>query len=205
MFTGWNPGTEKEIYTLDEFVQDFSLEKVQKTDLVTFDRDKLIWYNGYYIRQKPPLELMKIIKDWAKKFDVELKLFSDDNFNLKVLGLVQERMKTLSEFSNLTRYFFEEPELNKELVYKQTKDINISKEILHNYYKLYESIPNEMWNNEKLDLESHKLLQEHGYNPKDAFMTIRTAVTGETATPPLFNTMELLGKPTSIKRIARYL
>jgi glutamyl/glutaminyl-tRNA synthetase len=72
MFTGWNPGTEKEIYSLKEFVKDFSLEKVQKTDLVAFDREKLLWLNGNYIRKTEAGALNYKLRDWAKKFNIEL-------------------------------------------------------------------------------------------------------------------------------------
>jgi len=57
MLLGWNPGTEREIFSLDEFIKAFSLERIHKSDLVAFDREKLLWFNGYYIRQLSGEEL----------------------------------------------------------------------------------------------------------------------------------------------------
>jgi glutamyl-tRNA synthetase len=201
MFTGWNPGTEKEIYSLEEFVQDFSLEKIQKTDLVAFDRDKLAWYNGYYIRQASVEELMKKLKDWAQKFDIKLNLSEKKDYDLKVLGLVQERMKTLSEFNGLVSYFYQKPVVDQELLVKQTNDPEKTKEILEKFYKLYSELNKKMWTKENLDEISHKLLVENDYKPKEAFMTLRIVVTGATATPPIFDTIEVLGQEKTLERI----
>jgi glutamyl-tRNA synthetase len=201
MFIGWNPGTEKEIYTLEEFVQDFSLEKVQKTDLAVFDREKLAWLNGHYIRQLSVEKLMKKLKDWAQKFDVKLNISEKKDYDLKVLGLVQERMKTLAEFNELVSYFYQEPTIDKELLVKQTKSPEKTKEILEKFYKLYSELDKKMWVKENLDELSHKLLEKNGYKPKEAFMTVRIAVTGVTATPPIFDTIEVLGQEKTLERI----
>ena len=93
MFLGWNPGTEKEIYSLEEFTNDFSLEKLQKTDLVAFDREKLTWYNGYYIRNMDVKMLGERLLDWAEIYSVDLgtKDRSPD-YVIKVLEAVRERM-----------------------------------------------------------------------------------------------------------------
>ncbi len=201
MFAGWNPGTEKEIYTLEEFIQDFTIEKIQKSDLVVFDRDKLVWYNGYYIRQIPVNELLERIKDWGKKFEIPLKISEDDTYNAKVILLVQERMKTLAEFNELSSYFYEDPAMDKELLTKQTKSSELAKEVLNNLLEIYTNVPDAEWTKEKLDEISHKLLIEKNYKPKEAFMSLRVAVTGATATPPIFDTLEVLGKGKVLKRI----
>ena len=198
MFLGWNPGTEKEIYSLDEFVQDFSLERLQKTDLVAFDRDRLLWMNGHYIRSRSASALWEIIRAWAQKYVTSLP--SSDNI-LTIVELVKERMRTLSEFKSLTHYFFENPSVDRELLVKQTKDAEFTKAILTNYISFYESMAEDTWKKEFLDSASHSKLVEFGYRPKEAFMTIRVAVTGETATPPLFDVLEVLGKKTTLTRL----
>lgn len=200
MFLGWNPGTEKEIYTLDEFVQDFSLEKVHKTDLVAFDRQKLLWMNGYYIRQLSPLQLWSKIEKWATDFNILLwqEKPAEDRI-LNVLALVQDRMRLLSEFTDLTSYFFEDPVVSGELLTSQAGEKTA--EILKSYLELYKSVKD--WNKENLELISHQSLEKLGYRPKEAFMALRVAVTGKVATPPLFDILGIIDKEVVVGRIQK--
>ena len=207
MFLGWNPGTEKEIYTLDEFVADFSLEKVHKTDLVSFDRQKLLWMNGQYIRQLTSVELWEKIQRWSAQFEVPLLTGDfDEAYILDVLVLVQERMKLLSEFNDLTKYFFEDPVLDEkviELMVSYSKDTTKTKEILKNFIDLYESTSN--WTAENLDNISHEALKSFGYSPKEAFMTIRIALSGQSATPPLFDLLFKIEQSVALRRLKKAL
>ncbi len=206
MFLGWNPGTEKEIYSLEEFINDFSIEKVGKTDLVSFDRDKLLWYNGYYIRQLSAEELFNRLSAWSEKHNIKLYEGAVDNeYVIKVTSLVQERLKTLKEFTEVTEYFFREPKVDQTLLVKQTGSKEKSEDILNSYLNLYSSINKADWTAEFLDEKSHELLKEKEYKPKEAFMTIRVAVSGETATPPLFEVLTLLGKEKTLMRIKQHL
>jgi glutamyl-tRNA synthetase len=204
MFLGWNPGTEKEIYSMEEFIHDFSMEKVQKTDLIAFDRDKLLWFNGHYIRNMSVEDLWSKLLWWSGKFDTDLGTgeFSDEHI-LKVLELVRERMKLISEFKALTSYFFNEPEVSRELLTKQTKDPTLTGKILRDFIDLFSKVKEEDWNKDNLDKVSHEFAENKGYRIKEAFMTLRVAVTGETATPPIFDTIELLGKEVVLDRIKR--
>jgi glutamyl-tRNA synthetase len=204
MFLGWNPGTDKEIYTLEEFIADFSLEKVQKTDLVAFDRDKLLWFNGYYIRQMSGEALWESIAGWGERFDKDLGVRNaPKDYILKVVALVQERMKVLSEFPKLAYYFFKDPEIDKDLLLKQAKDKELTGKILGDFTELFSGVDEENWTKDNLDKISHELLQKEGYKTKEAFMTLRIAVTGEAATPPIFDTIELLGKKRVLERLRK--
>ena len=205
MFLGWNPGTEKEIYSLEEFIADFSLEKVHKTDLVVFDRDKLSWYNGYYIRNLETTELYTRLTAWAEKFNKNLLLSDNQNTNIKVLELVKERMKTLSDFNILTNYFFKAPLIDLDLLLKQVGDKERTKEILQSFLTTYEEVTEKDWNSAFLDELSHSVLEKKGYKPKEAFMTLRVGVTGSTTTPPLFDVLEVLGQKETIFRMKEVL
>jgi glutamyl-tRNA synthetase len=203
MFLGWNPGTEKEIYTLSEFIKDFSLERLQKTDLVAFDREKLAWYNGHYIRNTASGPLWHEIKSWARKFDISLTASNDDAHNVKVLDLVKERMKVLSEFNNLTHYFYNDPEVDLAKLVSYAGDENRSKEIIKSFVELFEKASDSDWVVKNIDEESHKMIAEKGYKPKEAFMTLRFVTTGESATPPIFDILGLLGKETTLRRLKK--
>lgn len=201
MFLGWNPGTDKEIYTLEEFIGDFTLERIHQTDLVAFDRDKLMWYNGVYIRALSPDDLWDRIKEWAGKFSVELNTEGKSDAEvIKAVSLIQERMKTFNEFNELAGYFFSEGiSVDTELLYSYAGEK--AQEIIKVFYEVYNKVPTEKWISDDLDRLSHEILHEHGYKTKEAFMTVRVSVTGRNATPPLFETLEVLGKERVLKRL----
>lgn len=208
MFLGWNPGTEKEIYSVEEFIKDFSLDRIQKTDLVSFDRQKLLWMNGHYIREMSPQDLWEKLKTWATKFEVVLNGTDtkDKKFNeaymISVLALVQERMKLFSEFNDFTSYFFEEPVIDKDLLVEfVSKDIAKKDEILKSFADLFESIEESNWTRHNLETLSHDLLTSKRYKPKEAFMTLRVALTGKKATPQIFDMLPVLGKEIVVTRI----
>jgi len=204
MFLGWNPGTEKEIYTLDEFVSDFSLEKLHKTDLVAFDRKKLLWMNGQYVGHYDTKVLWEKLKEWADQFEVDLGAGdASKEYILKVLGQVQQRMKLLADFVDATTYFFEEPEIPEDLLIKYSKGVEKANEILTEFVNLYENVS--VWNTENLDKVSHEALEKFGYTPKEAFMTLRVAVSGREATPPLFDMLGILEKEKVLARLNRAL
>lgn len=204
MFLGWNPGTEREIYTLSDFVKDFSIEKIQTSEMATFDRKKLLWFNGIYIRNLPLENLWGRIEEWHKKYSKELKLkgFTGE-YNLKILEMIRDRMKTLSEFNDLSSYFYQKPKIDKGVVGKFTENSGRAKEIIKNFLKIYKKILPEDWNISHLDKISHDCLEEFSYKPKEAFMTIRYVVTGREFTPPLFDVLGVLGKNETVDRMKR--
>lgn len=206
MFLGWNPGTEREIYSLDDFIKDFSLDKVQKSEMVAFDRQKLLWFNGMYIRNLPLKDLWNRVNSWYKEHSKIKPKFnkSTEAFNLKVLELVRERMKKLSEFNDLSEYFYEKPKIDKDVAIKFSGNKDRTKEIVDNFLSVYENISSENWNIEYLDKISHEKLTEFSYKPKEAFMTIRYVVTGKEYTPPLFDVLGLIGKDEVIGRLKKF-
>ncbi len=203
MLLGWNPGTEQEIISLDEFIKMFSIEKLHKSDLVAFDRDKLLWMNGHYIRSLSQKELLLKLRSWADKFGQDLGTTGfEDDYIQKALLLVQDRIKRLSEFKEYSEFFFKEPKVDLDLVKKFAGD-NL-KSVVMAFYSLYESIKPEDWNSSNLDMLSHEELTKHGFKTKEAFMTLRVLLSGKEATPPLFDIMELLGKKVVLERLGHF-
>ena len=200
MFLGWNPGCDKEIYSLTEFIKEFTLERVQKTDLVSFDREKLLWFNGYYIRQLTDSDLYTKLMAWAKKWDVDLRIgTSDQDYVVKVIALIKDRMKTLTDFLELSSYFFTPPKVDMAVFSSYSRDSWLK--ILGGFVKILADVDIKGWNKETLEKLSHKFAEAAGYSTKEAFMTLRVAVTGSPATPPLFDVLELLGKHVVVDRI----
>ncbi len=190
MFLGWNPGTEKEIYSLEEFVDDFSVEKIHKTDLVVFDRDKLKWINGRYIRGLSEDEFLERVGGWLKNYGASLyPEGTDSEYVKRVLSLVKERVKFLAELPSLTGYFFYEPEPPKFPAHTE-KDILI---------KVLETLNSHDWDSLQSALEN--FIESANLTPKEVFMAIRIAVSGSTVTPPIFDTLYVLGRERVVERI----
>lgn len=201
MFLGWNPGTEKEIYSLDEFIQDFSLERIHKTDLVVFDRDKLLWINGHYIRALPTKELLLRLNAHAQTFGYDLNSSGDEAKDLTILSLTQERLKTLKEYNHLTDFFYHEIRVDKDVLVKQSGSTERAKAILGLFLSSFDAVSESDWHKDLLDQLSHKLLEDNDLKPKEAFMTVRVAVSGTTTTPPLFDVLDVLGKSEALRRV----
>ena len=199
MFLGWNPGTEKEIYSISEFIADFSIERIQKTDLVSFDRKKLLWLNGHYIRELDTKKLWEVLDTWANKYEVKLVKSEQQELTLKILSLVQGRMKVLSEYNSLVSYFYEKPQIDSELLHKFAADK--TEKIISEFIELYKT--HESWEAGELDKISHEFIEKNGYTPKEAFMTLRVAVTGSKVSPPIFEVLEVLGKDEILARLEK--
>ncbi|MBN1162212.1 glutamate--tRNA ligase [Patescibacteria group bacterium] len=201
MFLGWNPGTEREIYSLEEFIKDFSVDRLQKTDLVSFDRKKLSWFNGQYIRALRTEVLLDRILIWADKYQVDLVSRDlDRGVILRVLDLVKDRLRVLSDFNDLALYFFTEPEIDKKLLCKFAKEKK-AYEILEAFLDSFNKVADAGWTKENLENVCSLVLGIGEYKPKEAYMTLRVALTGREASPHIFDVLELLGKDVVLERI----
>jgi len=206
MLLGWNPGDEREVFSLQEFIKEFSLERIHKTDLVAFDREKLLWMNGYYIRSMSLEALYDALLDWSKKFNVNLDVEGySKEYVKKCLELVKDRMRKLNDFTDLTSYFFAPPIVNRELSERYIKDPSVRDKLLSEFYKLYTDIDSGKWGKDNLDKLSHELILDLGLKPKEAFMTLRIICLGKEATPPLFDVLHTLGKRTVLERIKSFI
>jgi glutamyl-tRNA synthetase len=216
-FLGWNPGTEKEIYSLKNLIKDFSIKKVQKSGAV-FNIEKLNSINSHYIRQKPLNELTDLcipylIKDnLIKENEDQFKIIttgekiSKENLE-NIVSLYQKRLEKLSEISELVDFFFQEIDYQKELL--KWKDLNIeetntsldeSKEILSN-------ISEDNFNKNHLAKVLLEKSKEFG-NKLDRegdrgclLWPLRVALTGKKNSAGPFEIAAILGKEKTIKRI----
>jgi glutamyl-tRNA synthetase len=200
MLLGWNPGTEQEIFSLKAFIDVFSLEHIHKTDLVAFDREKLLWFNGYYIRQLTDAALYAKVVAWAQRWNVSLADGAHDReYTLKVLALIKDRMKTLAAFTELSDYFYTTPKVDKSALasYGGAK----WQDLLTGFASVFAAVEQTDWHKEALDHAAHTFIETAKYGTKEAFMTLRVAITGSTATPPLFDVLELVGKTKVLARL----
>jgi glutamyl-tRNA synthetase len=198
---GWNDGTEQEIFTSDELVKKFSLERVQKSG-ARFDEKRLEWISGHHVRQKPLTELQGLAEDFwpdtAKKYDAAYKE--------KVLGLVQERIKYLGELPELTSFFFEDLPVKPELITEHKKLKKLSNDELKQLLESAEKTLKESdFSLNDLTNRLNQLLETSNQKPIVLFSLIRIATTQAPASPGLAETLEILGKEIVLNRIAQQL
>jgi glutamyl-tRNA synthetase len=192
----WNHPEGKEIYSLDEFIELFDLNDISSQG-PRFDLKKLDWVNGQWVRGMLDIVLAERIVAYSKHSKDEI---------LRVLPLVKDRLNLLSEFDNLVEIFFAEnlveisgvDELRANLLGKH-KDKELSKRMLQRALEELEHV--ESWNHEVLEKLMRGVLEEEGWKIGEFFMALRVGVTGRTATPPLFETMQALGKDLSLNRM----
>jgi len=194
---GWNDGTEQEIFTTKELIEKFSLERVQRSG-ARFDEQRLQWMNGYFIRQMPLAELYKRTKGyWPPEANVY-----DDTYKMFVLGLVQERLKFFEELPELTLFFFKDLPVDPELItnHKQLKEIDTAalKGLLE---QARAALAASSFSVEDLITRLNALLEKTGEKPAVLFSLIRIATTQAPASPGLAETLAILGKGTSLRRV----
>jgi len=214
----WNPGTEREIFSMPSLIKEFSIEKIQKSGAV-FNVDKLDWMNGFYIREKSIKKLTEqcipyLIKNNLIKAEFEFDGLPGEFYEIvetkekislkkieKIIGLYQERLKKLSEITELTHYFFKKNlDYNKELLkWKDMKDKDI-KNIFKKLKKLLSKIKPEDWTEKNLTdvlmVEADKM-----ENRGKMLWPLRVALTGEKASAGPFEVAAILDKEKTLERI----
>jgi glutamyl-tRNA synthetase len=185
MLLGWAPKDNREIFTLSEYVTEFKNGKLQISNAV-FNREKLDWFNGYYIRQMSNRALSEeIYRFYDKKYPLELIE--------KLTPLVKERIVTLKDFEILAGFIFEGKKVEESLFEQgYTSQLNDAYEALSKIEK---------WNLHSINESLMALVTEKGYNTGKFFMNVRIAVSGSRITPPINESLEILGKEETLKRL----
>jgi glutamyl-tRNA synthetase len=198
---GWNDGTVQEVFTREELLQKFSLDRVQKSG-ARFDEQRLLWVNGHFIRQ---LELDKLYELAQDYLPTEAAPYGED-YRKAVVGLVQERLKYFKELPELTAFFFADLPVNMQLINgnKQLKKFSHTelKELLE---KAKASLVLSDFTAEDLTQRLNTMLEVTGQKPGVLFSLIRIATTQAPASPGLAETMHVLGKEVSLRRIDQQL
>ena len=197
---GWNDGTEQELFSREELIEKFSLDRVQRSG-ARFDEQRLLWMNGQWIRRLSLDDLYaRTLKYWPKSAETY-----DEAYKKQVLGLVQDRLKTLAELPMMTKYFFEEPAINTELITdnKQLKKLSPDEisTLLATVKTEFENLSE--WTPESLQECLNRLLDTTGQKPGILFSLVRIVTTWAPFSPQLNDTLALLGKKTTLARLAR--
>lgn len=194
---GWNDGTEQELFSRDELIAKFRLDRVQRSG-AKFDEQRLLWMNGHYIRQLSVEELF----EKSKPFWPDAAKAYDDSYKQQVLALVQERLKYLAELPVLTDFFFVDLPVNPDLWqnHKQLKKLDAT-EIKNLLQQSRDILAGSDFTTNTLTEQLNALLESTDQKPAVLFSLIRIATTQAPASPGLADTLAVLGKETSLCRI----
>jgi glutamyl-tRNA synthetase len=197
---GWSHPDEKEVFSFREFLDVMNLSRVQKTGPI-FDISRLNWYNGFYIRkivEKKGLQALhnRLMPFYPSDYPLER--------GLEILELVFERLVTLKDIEELTDFFYREVKVETDLLLKKS-DIASVAEQLTRTIKVLEEMSEEEWKTEKIEEKMRDICEAQEYKKSQFLMMIRVAVTGKKATPPLFETMAVLGREKVLERLNKAL
>ena len=198
---GFNDGTEQEIYSRQELIEAFSLDRIAKSGAV-FDERRLLWMNGHWIRQLPLDDLSERVRDF---WPDEAKA-ADDEYKKQVLALTQERLKYFAELPELTRFFFVDLPVDPALIeeHKQLKKLPAA-ELKQLLEQAREALAASDFSAGDLTERLNRLLEATGQKPMLLFSLIRIATTQAPASPALADTLAVLGKQRSLERLDKQL
>lgn len=191
---GWNPGTDQEIFTMAELAKLFSLDRVHKSG-ARFDPEKTKWYNHYYLQQQPDSELIMALKDAV---DFNFSSYGDD-YLIRVVQLLKERLTFVSEIWEQGSFFFQDPDKYADKAVKKHWKEETA-EILKQLYPILENL--EDFSSEHLESSTKNWIQQQGIGFGKVMAPLRLVIVGDLKGPHLYDIMELLGKTICLKRIS---
>ena len=194
---GWSFDDKTNIFSIEELIEKFSLERVGRNP-AAFDVPKLEWLNGHYIRQKSPQEVAEALVPFCVREGIPADSPEGRRLLAEVAPLLTERMKRLTEAPPMIRFLFEEPKPDE----KASAVLEGQGEYLSAVFERLEAL--EKWNAPAIEETLRALADERNLKPKHAFQPVRAAVTGTLVSPPLFESLEILGRDETLKRLQPY-
>jgi nondiscriminating glutamyl-tRNA synthetase len=203
---GWNPGTEKEIFSLAQLEKEFSLDRVQKGGAI-FNTERLGFINGLYIREKPIERLVELCAPYLKEAGLLVIGQASEHKLEKIIEVSRTRMKKLSDIIELADFFFQD-KLNYDR--NLLKWDNMKEEDIKDGLLLCDKILSEInsWSKEKIEksllAKTDEFNRQKGYpenNKGFLLWPLRVALSGKKSSPSPFEIADILGKEKTLKRI----
>ncbi|NIR52922.1 glutamate--tRNA ligase, partial [candidate division KSB1 bacterium] len=185
---GWNPGTDEELFSLEELIEEFSLERVNKAGAV-FDIEKLNWMNGHFLRELPENELVDFLTPFLEKAGADV---SNAEKTRKVILAVYKRINTGQEVFHRARIFYQDSIEVEEAEALEILKKDTTQVVLEGFLQKLKDV-------DQLNMDNFRQLmkevqKETGIKGPDLWKPIRVALTGETSGPELPVVIDIFGK-----------
>lgn len=199
---GWNDGSEKEIYTKDELIEAFSLDRIQ-TSGARYDETKLFWLNGQWIRRIFDEKGAEALYARTDGFWPDAAKAASDKRKIEVLSIIYDRLKTLSDLRSMTGYFFEDPTIDLTMITENKFLKKMSESELESLLKqtIVTLTDVKEWDATHLQDALNQLLEITGKKPAELFSLVRIALSFAPFSPALNLTLETIGRDTSLARL----
>jgi glutamyl-tRNA synthetase len=196
---GWNSGTTQDIFTMQELIEQFSLERVQKAGAI-FDTEKLDWLQGQWMRKLTIEEFVKRIRPLVESVHPEAA--GDDQFEKKA-ALIQERITFFSEAPDMVGYFYKAPTVSMELVASKKQKITPEEapKLLKILIDTLEPIDAGNWNEESIQTAIRAAMEKEGVKLGQLLWPLRALLTGREYSPGAFEVAAVLGKEETLQRL----
>jgi glutamyl-tRNA synthetase len=191
---GWNPGGDEEIMDLDRMTEAFSLERIGKSG-TKYDLAKAEWFNQIYLRKRTDEELIEPVKIELQKEGIEIP---SDEFMLRFISLMKERVTFMKDFISQGRYFFETPQVYDE-AFKQSKWVPEAPVWMIEIAKQFETVEN--WQTSELESCLKHWVSKHELNLGKVLPAFRLAITGLGYGPVTFEVAQTIGKTETLLRL----
>lgn len=200
-FCGWNPGTDQEVMTMEEIINQFDIMKVQKAGAI-FNKEKLLWFNKEHLKRLPITDLQAKFKEIiSKKYSISSELLN------KLTPIILERINTYGELENYLEtgefdYFFKAPEPIKEMViWKKDTDFSIPQNNLNKVIDFLNNLTEADFT--EINLKEKLIPLADSLGKGSVLWPLRVSLSGKEKSPDPFTLLSILGKEESIKRIQK--
>lgn len=194
-FLGWNPGTTQELFTMQELIEAFTIERISKHG-AKFDQNKAKWYNQQYVRKVAD----EVLAQELNKQLLAQNIQADMLYIKQVCGLIKEKISFVKELWDYSNYFFVEPTQYDETVIKKRwneKSALVLNDLIARFETINDFVPT------NIEQAYNEVLAKNEILSKDFLQLFRVSLTGVAGGPPLFEMAALFGKQSSINRLQR--
>jgi glutamyl-tRNA synthetase len=195
---GWNPGTDQEIFTLEELVEKFSIERINKSG-AKFDFEKAKWYNAEWIKKLNAESLKLKVKTVLEAKGVTI---ADEDYLVTIINTVKDRCTLLTDFYQQAAYFFETPK-EYDLNAVKPKWTDTKTDFFSSLINQYREVPS--WEAMQLEIDFKYLCEETGFKIGDVMLPFRIMLVGGKFGPHVFDIAQLLSREETIARIEKAL
>jgi glutamyl-tRNA synthetase len=193
---GWSPGDDREVMSLEEMISSFSLERIRKTSAI-FNREKLDWMNGEYVKSRPVGEVVDDLLDTLREGGYDTDGL-DRAWVERLIELYRDRAKRLAEIPELAYYLFEDVRMEEDAVKSVLRKEGVA-DVLAGAADRLEDCGD--WTEEEIERILRKMVEDKGVNLGKLGQPIRVAVTGGKVSPGIFETLALVGREKTLARL----